>query len=60
MSILPLAFGHAISPNEFQCIQQRMSLDFCKWDSQVGDISTLFPQPLLISSETWNQIEGNG
>jgi len=57
MSILPLAFGHAISPNEFQCIQQRMSLDCCKWDSQVGDTSTLFPQPLLISGETWNQLK---
>src|SRR5207302_10516485 len=57
MSILPLAFGHAISSNEFRCIQQRMSLDFCKWDSQVGDTSTLFPQPLLISGETWNQLK---
>jgi glutathionylspermidine synthase len=33
-----------------------MSLDFCKWDAQVGDISTLFPQPLLMSAGVWNQL----
>jgi glutathionylspermidine synthase len=34
-----------------------MSLDFFKWDSQVGDTATLFPQPLLIGSETWNYLK---
>lgn len=34
-----------------------MSLDCCKWDSQVGDASTLFPQPLFIRPETWMELK---
>jgi len=54
----PLRFGPAIKEDDFRCIRQRMSLDFCKWDVQVGDISTLFPQPLLISAATWEHLSG--
>jgi hypothetical protein len=57
MNIAPLAFAPALSDTEFQWIQRHMSLEFFKWDSQVGDTSTLFPQPLLITSETWNDLK---
>ena len=57
MSTSPLVFAPTISQIEFQCIQRRMSLDFFKWDSQLGDTATLFPQPLLIGSETWNYLK---
>lgn len=52
----PLRFGPPIREGDFRRIRQQMSLDFCKWDSQVGDVSTLFPQPLLISAATWAQL----
>jgi len=52
----PLRFGPSIREDDFRCIRQQMSLDFCKWDAQVGDVSTLFPQPLLISAATWTRL----
>ena len=55
----PLRFGPAISEDDFRRIRQQMSLDFCKWDAQVGDVSTLFPQPLLISAATWTHLSAS-
>jgi glutathionylspermidine synthase len=40
----------------FLRIQRGMALDCCKWDMQVGDTSTLFPQPLLLRAETWEDL----
>lgn len=54
---LPLAFGPAVGEEDFRKIQDRMSLDCCKWDSQISDTSTLFRQPLLIGPETWLQLK---
>jgi glutathionylspermidine synthase len=34
-----------------------MSLDYYKWDSQVGDTPTLFQQPLFISPYTWEELK---
>jgi glutathionylspermidine synthase len=34
-----------------------MALDFCKWDSQIGDVSTLFRQPVLIDLRTWRELK---
>ena len=34
-----------------------MSLDFFKWDFQVGDVSTLFRQPLVIEAQAWRTLE---
>ncbi len=53
MATLPLTFGPAVGEADFQSIQSRMALDFCKWDSQIGDASTLFRQPVLIGPGTW-------
>jgi glutathionylspermidine synthase len=42
---------------EFRRIQTRLSLDFFKWDCQVGNVSTLFRQPLLLERETWDHLK---
>ena len=54
----PLGFGTALRAGEFRDIQRRLSLDCCKWDSQVGDVSTLFRQPLLIAADEWARLRG--
>jgi glutathionylspermidine synthase len=57
MTTLPLTFGSTVAEADFQLIQNRMALDFCKWDSQIGDVSTLFRQPVLISPGTWRELK---
>src|ERR1700746_1893284 len=57
MAVPLLGLGPAVPLPEFQMIRNRMALDFCKWDSQVGDVTTLFRQPLLLCSETWQQLQ---
>ncbi len=57
MTPLPLTFGSTVAEADFQLIQNRMALDFCKWDSQIGDASTLFRQPVLIGLDTWRELK---
>src|SRR5689334_6143137 len=33
-----------------------MVLDHCKWDPQVGDVSTLADFPLVMQRDTWQQL----
>lgn len=40
----------------FDRIRREMVLSHCKWDSQVGDVSTLARFPLAISRSTWRQL----
>jgi glutathionylspermidine synthase len=40
----------------FDRIRRQMLLSHCKWDPQVGDVSTLAPFPLAISRSTWRQL----
>lgn len=54
---IPFRFGKPITELEFRSIQTRLALDFFKWDCQVGDISTLFRQPLLIDQKVWNTLK---
>lgn len=49
--------GAAVDELTFAHIRERLSLDFFKWDCQVGDTSTLFRQPLLISGKTWFELK---
>lgn len=37
-------------------IRRRAALDGCKWDLQVGDVTTLAPFPLVIDRVLWNQL----
>lgn len=55
---IPVAFGAEISEEVFRKIHTELALEHFKWDSQVGDTSTLFRQPLLIRREDWLQLRG--
>jgi glutathionylspermidine synthase len=46
----------ALESGEFERIRRRMLLDHCKWDPQVGDISTLAPFPLVLDPATWDRL----
>jgi glutathionylspermidine synthase len=48
-----LRAGAPVVPDVFEGIRRRMMLEFCKWDSQIGDAATLAPFPLLIRRGTW-------
>jgi glutathionylspermidine synthase len=52
----PLVFGPAVCEERFRQIQNRLALDHYKWDTQVGDTSTLFRQPLFITLQTWHEL----
>src|SRR5882724_6941726 len=56
IACVPFAFGNAVPEEGFQQIQNRMALDCCKWDAQIGDVSTLFRQSLLMDQETWQEL----
>jgi glutathionylspermidine synthase len=56
MATLPLRAGVAIAESKFQSIRRRMCLEFCKWDPQVGDVSTLARFPLIVSQATWQEL----
>lgn len=52
----PLVACQTLSPDAFARVRRRMILDCCKWDPQVGDVSTLAPFPLFIRRREWRQI----
>ena len=52
----PLRAGQSVEPRTFAAIRRRAVLDGCKWDPQVGDVSTLAPFPLLMRAEVWRQL----
>jgi len=52
----PLRAGPTLPPEAFAPIRRRMVLNCCKWDPQVGDVSTLAPFPLLIGRADWQQL----
>src|SRR4051812_39210954 len=43
---------------EFAQVRREMTLRCCKWDPQVGDISTLARFPLAISNACWEELAG--
>lgn len=40
----------------FAGIRRRMMLEYCKWDSQVGDVSTLAPFALQMPQMMWREL----
>ena len=48
--------GAPLDERAFVKIRRRAILDGCKWDPQVGDVSTLAPFPLLLSRNHWNNL----
>jgi hypothetical protein len=51
-----LRAGRSVDPRDFKRIRTRMLLEFCKWDPQVGDVSTLCPFPLILPQSEWREI----
>jgi glutathionylspermidine synthase len=51
-----LRVGTRIDSEAFASIRRRMILDFCKWDPQVGDVSTLCDFPLVLSRRAWHEL----
>lgn len=52
----PLSCGSSLSRDVFAGIRRRMMLEFCKWDPQVEDVSSLCPFPLLLTKDAWRQL----
>jgi glutathionylspermidine synthase len=46
----------ALPPEQFAPIRNQMILDGCKWDPQVGDVSTLAPFAIVLPGEVWKQL----
>jgi glutathionylspermidine synthase len=45
--------GTSLDAGTFSQVRRRAVLEGCKWDPQVGDVSTLAPFPLFLQAETW-------
>jgi len=45
--------GPASDAAAFQDVRTQLVLNCCKWDPQVGDVSTLAEFPVLITPQTW-------
>jgi glutathionylspermidine synthase len=53
---LPYRCGDVLDPAAFAQVRRAMVLQHCKWDPQVGDVSTLASFPLVLSRATWLQL----
>ena len=51
-----LRMGPVLESSHFQEIRTQLALGHCKWDPQIGDRSSLCPQPLLMDSGSWEQL----
>ena len=50
---LPIRAGASVPRDEFARVRTKLLLECCKWDPQVGDVSTLADFPLLLAQSTW-------
>jgi len=48
--------GARLDPVAFAQLRRSLLLDHCKWDPQVGDVSTLADFPLLMPRDTWSKL----
>jgi glutathionylspermidine synthase len=53
---VPYGSSEELDSETFQAIRRQLVLEHCKWDPQVGDVSTLAPFALLVPAETWRQL----
>jgi glutathionylspermidine synthase len=51
-----VAAGATIDAGAFAEIRREMELAHCKWDAQVGDVTTLAPFPLVVREATWREL----
>jgi glutathionylspermidine synthase len=52
----PWRISPAIAPEAFDRLRRQLVLEHCKWDPQVGDVSTLAPFPLILQDTAWQQL----
>ena len=52
----PIIAAAPLPEGIFADLRRRLVLDCCKWDPQVGDVSTLASFPLILSRHTWSQL----
>ncbi|HEY4003301.1 MAG TPA: hypothetical protein VGO93_30815, partial [Candidatus Xenobia bacterium] len=45
-----------LSSRDFADIRRKMILDHCKWDPQVGDVSTLADFALVMQADAWSEL----
>ncbi len=51
-----LRAGPLLAPDAAASVRRSMVLDHCKWDPQVGDVSTISPFPLLMPEMEWSRL----
>jgi glutathionylspermidine synthase len=56
LSVPRLRAGASLDQRTFQDIRRRAVLEGCKWDPQVGDVSTLATFPLILSQSAWAEL----
>ena len=52
----PIRAAAELDAPTFERIRRTLMLDHCKWDSQVGDVTTLAAFPLVISATEWRSL----
>src|SRR5207253_7699747 len=55
-TVSALRAGHVLDDEVYCSIRRRMVLDYCKWDPQVGDVSTIGGFPILLSRPAWDEL----
>jgi len=53
---LPWRAGKSLDPAAFAHLRRQLMLDCCKWDPQVGDVSTLAPFPIILGAGVWRRL----
>src|SRR5256885_1703309 len=47
-----------LDAGRFAGVRRRLVLDHCKWDPQVGDVSTLARFALVLPADEWRRLSG--
>ncbi len=58
-SVVPLSVRPSLDAVAFERIRRSLMLNHCKWDCQVGDVTTLAPFPLVITADDWKFLENS-
>ena len=55
---VPYYAAESLDDDAFTHIRRSMMLNHFKWDSQVGDVTTLAPFPIVLHAAAWRQLAG--
>jgi hypothetical protein len=50
---IDIALGEPVPAESMRTIERTLQLQHCKWDTHVGDVNVLSPQPFLIAEREW-------